>query len=157
MLKKIISVLIAAMMCSCVCFAESEEDTVFDTLYSGFSSVGSWSNTALIGYEGNFILSTNAGENISAQWDMIIEGGEYDVYIWHCLKDTGCPKAQAEITADETYVKEFSMAYGVTGWLKIGNCNTSDGKITVKIKGAEGTLMASAVRLVPVQKNTATR
>lgn len=154
MLKKIISVLIAAMMCSCVCFAE---DTVFDTLYSGFSSVGSWSNTALIGYEGNFILSTNAGENISAQWDMIIESGEYDVYIWRCLKDTGCPKALAEIIADETYVNEFSMAYGVTGWLKIGSCNTSDGKVTVKIKGNEGTLMASAVRLVPVQKNTAVR
>lgn len=151
MLKKLIlSIISIALLINLTVFADGKEEIVFTTAYSGFSTDGSWQNSSsLIGYNGSFILNVEADKNTAARWDVVIDSGLYRVYVWRCLKDTGCNEVKTEVTcASGTTEGEYSMAYGVTGWHDLGLYDISDGKASIKVSGESGTLMVSAIKLV---------
>ena len=150
MFRRIITfVVLTVALMNTIVFSMDDDELIFDTAYSGFSTDGNWQSSSIIGYNGEFILTADAEKDISAQWDIIVGGGVYHIYIWHCLKDTGCDNAQVDIsTINGTYAVEYSMAYGITGWYDLGVYDLIDGNTNIKVTGETGTLMVSAVKLV---------
>jgi hypothetical protein len=121
---------------------------VYDTTYLGYTEEGSWNTSLLVGFNGNLVRSSDETKS-SATWQISIPGGIYRLFYWNCLSDKGASDSQITIACTTaTQTKPMNFQRGMTGWLEMGTYNISDGAMSVALKGGNGTILTSALKLV---------
>jgi hypothetical protein len=133
---------------------KADSGMIYDTTYSGYTEEGVWNTSLLVGYMGNLVRLSDTAKS-SATWQISIPGGIYKLFYWNCLSDKGASDSQITIACTTaTQTKPMNFQRGMTGWLEMGTYNISDGAMSVALKGGNGTILTSALKLVKVETDS---
>jgi hypothetical protein len=131
-----------------------DSGVVFDTSNAGYSEIGEWSTSNLVGFKGNAIHYSDAPK-ASAVWNISISKGIYKLFYWKSLSDKGAPNSTVKPSCTTaTEIKPINFQRGVAGWTEIGTYFVSDGIISVTVSGGDGRIMTSALKFVVSDENS---
>lgn len=102
----------------------NESGVLINDMETGYSEVGTWSNSSLLGYQ----HSSSRYAGISgqyAQWKPNIPGdGNYEVYLYKIVNANSDPQAKVNIThSGVVTTKYIDFTTGTSGWVFLGSYN----------------------------------